>query len=125
MTDQDLEQALRGALRPRDPPSELIEQVMARIGPSAQQWPAELSAAAAASAARATSKGARPARHWLPAAAAAAALAALGATQWARLQHQHQHQLQVRAQLLQGLTIASASLREARDAVLQSEDSAP
>jgi hypothetical protein len=104
MTEQELEQALRKALPPLHPESNLVERICVQLDSNAER--------------RADSH-----RHWLPAAIAATVLIAFGFAQWA--ERQHQRQVQVRAQLLQGLTIASSSLREARNAVLQSEDSAP
>ncbi len=122
MTEQELEQALRKALPALHPESNLVERICAQVDSNAER--ADLRPAAGRAAATdTTSRRAGSHRYWLPAAIAATALIAIGFAQ--RAQRQHQHQLQVRAQLLQGLTIASASLREARSTVLQSEDSAP
>jgi len=109
MTEQELERALRKALPPLHPDPSLTDRIVSQIDSNPAQ-PADPRVANAP-------------RRWLPAAMAAAALIAFGFAHWT--QQQHQRQLQVRAQLLQGLTIASASLRDVRSAVLQSEDFAP
>jgi hypothetical protein len=109
MTEQELERALRQALPQLHPEADLVERICARLDSAT---PSDTPATPASAH-----------RHWLPAAIAATVLLAFGFAQWAQLQHQHQ--LQVRTQLLQGLTIASASLKDARNAVLQSEGAAP
>lgn len=123
MTEQELERALRAALPPLDPEPQLVEQIMARIDRSPAPRADTPPAMAAASTVGAMSGRTSIRRHWLPAAIAAAALITFGFTQWA--QQQRQRQLQLRAQLLQGLTIASASLQDARNVVLHGEDSIP
>lgn len=123
MTEQELEQALRKALPPLHPESDLVERICAQVDSNGERRTDPHPAAGAAAATDATPGRAGAQRHWLPAAIAATVLIAFGFAQWA--QQQHQRQLRVRAQLLQGLTIASSSLREARSAVLQSEESAP
>jgi hypothetical protein len=123
MTEQELERALRAALPPLHPKPELIDRICAHI--DAQALHSEPWRAACASATRkAPGRPAGARRYWLPASIAAGVLMALGFAQWSQQQQQHQRQW-VRAQLLQGLTIASASLQAARSTVLQSEDTAP
>lgn len=126
MTEQELERALRRALPPLHPRPDLLERICAQIDPSAGQHPEYRAGSGRATAPRAARRAARAGQLWLPAALAATVLTAfgLGLAQWVQQQH-HQRQLQVRAQLLQGLTIASASLQDARSAVLQSEASPP
>ena len=122
MTEQELERALRAALPPLELNPALTERILGQIDPN----PGQRGSAGFASRVPAVSAAAlrkSPQRLWLPVAIAASALIAFGVTQW--VQQQHQRQLQVRAQLLQGLTIASASLRDVRSAVLHNEDSAP
>ena len=104
MTEQELERALRQALPPLHPEPDLIERICAQLDTN-------------------VGRGARAHRPWWPAALAATVLIGFGFAQWTQLQHQRQ--LQARAQLLRGLTIASTSLRDARNAVLQSEGAAP
>jgi hypothetical protein len=123
MTEQELERALRKALPPLHPEPSLTERIVAQINSPPGKRTDPDTAAGGATAVSVTARPASAARRWLPAAIAATALLAIGFTQWA--QQQHQRQLQVRAQLLQGLTIASASLRDVRSMVLRNEDSAP
>ena len=123
MTEQELERALRDALRLLHPEADLTERICAHIeSNAADARPTSTTAMATAAAIRTRTFRAHAQRHWLPAAIAAAVLIAFGFTQWAQ---QQQRRSQVRAQLLQGLTIASASLRDARSIVLQSQDAAP
>ena len=108
MTEQELERALRQALPALHPDADLAERICAQLDSTPSNTLA---------------RPARTHRHWVPAAIAATVLIAFGFAQWTQLQHQHQ--LQARDQLLQGLTIASSSLQDARQVVLQSEHAAP
>ncbi len=121
MSDLELEQVLRRALRAEDPGAAFSEQVLARL--AAQEREAAPGPAALRVPARA--RGARwgLARHWLPAALAAGLLAGAGLAQWAHLQHQRA--LQTRTQLLLALNIASRYVDGARSAVLREEQSGP
>jgi len=121
MTEQELEQALREALPPLNPQPDLSAQIMARIDTNSAQRADGGRATVAASMTSAPSRRIRVHRGWLPAAIAAGALIAFGLAQWAQLQRERQ--LEAQAQLMQGLTIASASLHAARTIVLHSDDS--
>lgn len=123
MTEQELERALRKALPLLHPEPSLTERIVAQISSPPEERTDPDTAAGRATGVSVSARPARAPRRWLPAAIAAAALLAVGFAQWA--QQQHQRQLQVRAQLLQGLTIAGASLRDVRGTVLRNEDSAP
>ena len=112
MSEHDLEQALRRALRPADPGEGFTDQVLARLDSSVAATPV------------------RPVRHprgsarprWLPVALAAALVAAVGITYWQEQRHDRQRGMQAREQVLQALSIASANLNAARGAVLRVED---
>lgn len=123
MTEQELERALRQALPTLHPEPDLVDRICAQLESNAA-WRAESGPDAGTTAASdAPFRSAGAYRRWLPAAMAAAVLLGVGLAHWT--EQQHQRQLQARAQLLQGLTIASASLQDARSAVLQSEYFAP
>jgi hypothetical protein len=111
MTDKELEQALRGALRPRAPDAHFSAQVMARI--DAQRGPAP-------SAPRPDRR--HNFRRWsAPAALAACALVAVGVMHWRHEAADRERGVEARAQLLQALSIAGAQVNSARTAVLREE----
>lgn len=104
MTDKELEQALRRALRARAPGENFIAEVMGRIE----------------AAPRADRR--RPVRRWsVPASLAACALVAIGLVHWRQESADRQRGVEARAQLLQALRIAGAQVNSARAAVLHEE----
>ena len=104
MTDKELEQALRRALKPRDADEDFSSQLMRRLD---RQRPAG---------------SRRELRRWsVPAALAACALVALGLVQWRHESAERQRGVEARAQLLQALSIAGAQVNTARAAVLREE----
>jgi hypothetical protein len=128
MKQLDVEQALRRALRPVDPGADFCDRVSARLAapapannadaadPNTSQgrlWPSRFR----------QTFGRRP--RWLPVAMAAAVMGAVGLAHWVQQQHQRQRSMEARAQLLQGLRIASNYLADARAAVIREEEFEP
>lgn len=106
MTDKQLEQALRGALKPQDPGGDFSAQVMQRLNVH-----------------RAGADRRAYLLRWAaPAALAACAMAAVG-LQWRHDAVVRERGVQARAQLLQALSIAGAQVNSARAAVLREEHS--
>lgn len=94
---QDLEQDLRQALRPVDPPPEFINKLLAKIGTER----------------RGTASNRRP---WLRQMAVAASVVLALGLGW-RTYQQRERALQAHAELLKALTITSRSLDHAYQAV--------
>lgn len=122
MTDKELEQALRRALKPREPGEDFSSQVMRRLDAQPQE-PQPLNPAGATSRPGVRPPGQRyESRRWSVAAAlAACALVAVGLVQWRHDSAERQRGLEARAQLLQALSIAGAQVNTARAAVLREE----
>ena len=112
MTEQELEQALRRALQPVDPSEDFSDRTMARL---------EAAAASTAPVAGLTIKS-RAFARWGSVALAACTIAGIGL---AHLRHEtleRQRGLEARAQLLQALSIASASINTVRVSVIREEE---
>lgn len=114
MNEQELEQALRAALRPADPGDDFADVVLARL-----RMPGRLHT---------------PARHYLrmplhrwglTAVLAACVIAAVGLVRWRQQTVQWQRGLAARAQLLQALNIASANVNAVRAVVIREEEARP
>jgi hypothetical protein len=119
--DQELEQALRRALRCADPGNEFANRVVARIAPSASM---RTSPEGGGTTVRATRQAGRAgASRWGSVALAACAIAAIGLMHWRQAALNRQRALQVQAQLLQALSITSANINVVRDAVAREEQS--
>ena len=110
MTDKELEQALRRALKSQDPGDDFGVQVMRRLDAQRRGTRPRRDA------------GRRPhLRRWAaPAALAACAMVAVG-LQWRHDAVEQERGVEARAQLLQALSIAGAQVNSARAAVLREE----
>ena len=115
MTDE-LENALRRALRPQDPGEEFSARVMARL--DAGEMPPASAPAALGNFARRRAFRSR----WLPAALAACLIAALGIVQLRQHALDSERANHARAQLLQALSIASRNVNIVREAVSREEN---
>ncbi len=115
MKDQELEQALRHALRCADPGKEFADRVVARIGASASGRTTSGSGGATTRVARRAWRAGNS--RWGSVALAACAIAGIGLAHWRQEALHRQRALQVQAQLLQALSITSANLNAVRDAV--------
>ena len=107
MTDEELERALRAALRLEDPGEEFTEHMVACL-PRREHGLLRPRFARA--------------RRWLPWAVAACLLAGIGLSHRAS---QHQRARASVAQLLQALDITSGYVNLARDAVIREESEPP
>ena len=113
MTDE-IEQALRRALRPQDPGEGFSGRVLAGLDPGGRP---------AAPVARLRFVRSRVLRsRWLPAALAACIIAAIGLVQMRQHAIADARANQARAQLLQALSIASDNINIARAAVAREEN---
>ena len=113
MTDE-FEQALRRALRPREPGDDFARRVISRLDSSDNEAP---------SVTRLDSRSRRGFRsRWLPAALAACLIAGLGLIQLRQHALEAARANQARAQLLQALSIASANVNIVRSAVAREEN---
>ena len=113
MSEHDLEQALRHALRAVDPGESFADQVLARLDdPVASEEVGAITR---------PPRG-RVAPRWLPLAVAACLVAGVGVVHW-REQTLDRQGSQAREQVVQALRIASADLGAARAAMLQAEGS--
>ncbi len=114
MTEQELEQALRRALRPVDPGKDFSERVLGRLGASAVA-----AGGVTDPALRAAGRGRRAAGRWgLAALLAACLIGGIGLAHWRQAGLQRQRGLQARAQLLEALNIASANVNAIRAVVI-------
>ncbi|HTT06401.1 MAG TPA: hypothetical protein VMF64_14060 [Steroidobacteraceae bacterium] len=122
MTDKELEQALRRALKPREPDADFSSRVMSRLDAQRRdQQPLNEPAAASFPGVRRAGQR-RQFRRWsVPAALAACALVAVGLVQWRHESAERQRGVEARAQLLQALSIAGTQVNTARAAVLREE----
>jgi hypothetical protein len=114
MTDE-LDAALRRALRRRAPGADLSGRVLSRL-PSADLPPA------AARAGSSRGRALRSLRMWLPAALAACIIAGIGLVQMREHAVAVARANQARAQLLQALSIASLNINVVRAAVSREEN---
>ncbi len=116
---EELERALRQALRAEDPGRTFTERVLARVAnqPASSAlpgwWVRIFSAVRPAQP--------RAAAPWLAASAAACALAVLGLVHWRSEALARERGLQARAQLLQALSITAETVGTARRLVLRNE----
>ena len=112
---EDLENALRRALRRQHPGEDFAARVISRLDPSAAERT------------RVTAIRARRPRilrsRWLPAALAACVIAAVGLFQVRQHSLQAERANQARAQLLQALSIASRNVNIVRAAIAREENS--
>ncbi|HEX4052363.1 MAG TPA: hypothetical protein VHY19_15960 [Steroidobacteraceae bacterium] len=111
MTDKELEQALRRALKPREPGVDFSAQVMARVDADRPREPRDTR----------LGRGGYFRRWSTPAALAACALVAVGLVHWRSETADRERGVEARAQLLQALTIAGMQVNSARAAVLREE----
>ncbi len=116
---EELERALRQALRAEDPGRAFTARVMARVAdqPAASAlpgWRVRTFSAVRPGAPRA-------AAPWLAASAAAGALAVLGLAHWRSEALARERGLQARAELLQALSITAETVGTARRLVLRNE----
>ena len=110
VTEQELEQALRRALRPVDPGEQFAARVAARL------------AGGATAGGRLPGQGRQRAlARWGPMALAACAMAAVGVLRWHHEVLERQRGLEARAQLLQALSIVSANIDTVRAEVFRAE----
>lgn len=106
MSEQQLEEALRRALRAADPGDDFADRVMARLPPARPRG----------------SERRRALTGWTPVAIAACLLAsAVGVVRFRQAALQAQRAQQARAQLLQALSIASANVNAVRAVVIREE----
>ena len=110
VTEQELEQALRRALRPVDPGEQFGARVAARLADGA-----------AAQGRLAGHRWRRVPARWAPVALAACAIAAVGLLRWHHQVLERQRGLAARAQLLQALSIVSANIDTVRAEVFRAE----
>ncbi len=119
MTEQELEQALRRALRPVDPGEDFQDRVLARVGAAATTTATE-----AARVPNAAMRGTRHGRlgasgRWgLAALLAACVIAGIGLARLRQEGLERQRGLEARAQLLEALNIASANVNAVRAVVI-------
>lgn len=118
MNEQELEQALRRALRAADPGEDFCDRVVARVEASAAKR-TEVTSRALAVRRLPRGVGAR----WGSVALAACVIAGVGLAHWRQEALERQRGLEARAQLLQALSITSANLNVVRDAVAREEES--
>jgi hypothetical protein len=112
--NDELEQALRRALRPRDPGDDFAARVVSSL---------ESSGAARPSLARPRARRPRAIRaRWLPIALAACIIAGIGLVQLRQHALDAARANQARAQLLQALSIASDNINIVRSAVAHEEN---
>ena len=107
MTDEELERALRAALRPEEPDERFADRLLARLAPAAP-------AAAAVRYARL--------RRWVPVAMAACLLASVGLG-YQRVQQQRART--ARSELLWALNVTSGYVNAVRGMVIREERAAP
>lgn len=122
MTEQELEKALRAALRAADPGDDFADGVLARLdaADAADAAPAAIVMPAAQHRRR------TPLRRWgLAALLAACVIAGIGLVRWRQQTLDWQRGLAARAQLLQALNIASANVNAVRAAVIREEEPMP
>ena len=117
--NEELERALRQALRVEDPGRAFTERVMARVADESaaaagRGWLVRVFSAVWPGAPRA-------AAPWLAASAAACALAVLGLAHWRSESLARARGLQARAELLQALSITAETVGTARRLVLRNE----
>jgi hypothetical protein len=113
MTEQELEQALRRALRPVDPGEQFGARVAARL------------AGEAGVGGRVPGRQRMRTTRWAPLALAACAMAAVGVLRWHHQAFERQRALEARAQLLQALSIIGANIDTVRVAVSRTEQPLP
>jgi hypothetical protein len=117
VNEQELEQALRRALRPADPGDDFCDRVIARVEASAAKRPEVVSGVLA------PRRSARDmAARWGSVALAACVIAGVGLAHWRQQALERQRGLEARAELLQALSITSANLSVVRDAVAREEE---
>jgi len=122
VTEQELEKALRAALRAADPGDDFADGVLARLdaADAADVAPAAIVMPAAQHRRR------TPLRRWgLAALLAACVIAGIGLVRWRQQTLDWQRGLAARAQLLQALNIASANVNAVRAAVIREEEPMP
>lgn len=108
MSDEELERALRAALRSEDPGDQFTRRLLARLQHS-EHVPSH--------------RGLPRMRHWLPPTLAACLLAGIGLSYQAWQQQQRERSSG--AQLLQALNISSGYVNMAREAVIHEESASP
>jgi hypothetical protein len=121
VTEQELEQALRRALRPVDAGEDFQDRVLARLGAAATTTATATEAGRVPNAAmRATHHGRLGAsgRWGLAALLAACVIAGIGLVRLRQEGLERQRGLEARAQLLEALNIASANVNAVRAIVI-------
>ena len=125
MTEQELEKALRAALRAADPGDDFADGVLARLDAADAADAADVAPAAIVMPA-AQHRRRTPLRRWgLAALLAACVIAGIGLVRWRQQTLDWQRGLAARAQLLQALNIASANVNAVRAAVIREEEPMP
>jgi hypothetical protein len=107
VNEQEIEQALRRALRPVHPEEDFSERVVMRLGSTAPSRMAGWR---------------RMSIRWTSVALAACAIAGVALVSWKQESVERQRGLEARAQLLRALSIASAKVNVARAAVIREEE---
>jgi hypothetical protein len=121
VSEHELEQRLRSALRPVDPGEDFCERVLARIeAPALEREPV----GGAMPLARSTPQVRRPLARWGSWSLAACVIAAIGLMHW-RQEVRQQRGLQASAQLLQAMNIVSVQLNDVRAIVTGRQELPP
>jgi len=128
VTEQELEKALRAALRAADPGDDFADGVLARLDAADAADAADVADVAPAAIVMPAAQHRRrtPLRRWgLAALLAACVIAGIGLVRWRQQTLDWQRGLAARAQLLQALNIASANVNAVRAAVIREEEPMP